>query len=54
MIEKAQIRLEDDRTLVWAEYGATTGSAVLFFHGCNDSRLAGRLLADASERVGCA
>lgn len=52
MIEKAQVTLEDGRTLVWVEYGVPRGPAVLFFHGGNDSRLAGRLLADASDRVG--
>ena len=49
MIEKAQVTLEDGRTLVWVEYGVPRGPAVLFFHGGNDSRLAGRLLADASR-----
>ncbi len=42
--------LPDGRTLAWAEYGVPDGRSVLFFHGGNDSRLAGRLLADAATR----
>jgi pimeloyl-ACP methyl ester carboxylesterase len=45
------LTLADGRTLTWAEYGRADGAAVLFFHGGNDSRLAGRLLADAAERA---
>ncbi len=43
--------LADGRTLAWAEYGVPDGRSVLFFHGGNDSRLAGRLLADAATRA---
>ena len=41
----------DGRLITWAEYGQADGTPVLFFHGGNDSRLAGRLLADAAERA---
>ena len=50
-IEDRILTLPDGRSLTWAEYGQADGTPVLFFHGGNDSRLAGRLLADAAERV---
>jgi pimeloyl-ACP methyl ester carboxylesterase len=50
-IENRGIALSDGRSLTWAEYGQADGTPILFFHGGNDSRLAGRLLADAAERA---
>lgn len=44
--------LTDGRMLTWAEYGRADGSPVLFFHGANDSRLDGRLLAGAATGTG--
>lgn len=52
MIENGRLLLSADREVAWAEYGVPTGPAVLFFHGGSDSRLAGRLLAGASEEIG--
>ena len=49
--ENLTMTLADGRTLAWAEYGVPDGSTVLFFHGGNDSRLAGRLLADAATQA---
>lgn len=49
-IEDRSLGLPDGRSLSWAEYGHVDGIPVFFFHGGNDSRLAGRLLADAAER----
>lgn len=49
--EDRSFGLPDGRSLSWAEYGHADGTPVLFFHGGNDSRLAGRLLADAAERA---
>ena len=50
-IEDRSFSLPDGRSLSWAEYGHGDGISVLFFHGGNDSRFAGRLLADAAERA---
>ena len=52
LLEDGSIVLPDGRSLSWAEYGAPDGIPVLFFHGGNDSRLAGRLQADAAARSG--
>jgi pimeloyl-ACP methyl ester carboxylesterase len=49
--EDLTMTLADGRTLAWAEYGVPEGRCVLFFHGGNDSRLAGRLLDDAAIRA---
>ena len=49
--EDRTMTLADGRTLAWAEYGVPEGRSVLFFHGGNDSRLAGRLLDDAATRA---
>ena len=49
--ENLTMTLADGRTLAWAEYGVPDGRTVLFFHGGNDSRLAGRLLADAATQA---
>ena len=49
--EDLTMSLADGRTLAWAEYGVPEGRSVLFFHGGNDSRLAGRLLDDAATRA---
>lgn len=49
--EDLTMTLADGRTLAWAEYGVPEGRCVLFFHGGNDSRLAGRLLDDAATRA---
>jgi pimeloyl-ACP methyl ester carboxylesterase len=49
--EDLKMTLSDGRTLAWAEYGVPEGGSVLLFHGGNDSRLAGRLLAGAATRA---
>ncbi len=43
------VDLEDGRRLAWTEYGTPGGRPVLFFHGGNDSRLAGRMLDQAAR-----
>ena len=47
-----QVTLADGRTLAYAEYGVPGGRPVFFFHGGNDSRLAGALLDEAAARLG--
>jgi pimeloyl-ACP methyl ester carboxylesterase len=49
--DRAEFQLPDGRRLAWAEYGSGDGKPVLFFHGGNDSRLAGGLIADAARQV---
>ncbi|MDH5423269.1 MAG: alpha/beta fold hydrolase, partial [Acidimicrobiia bacterium] len=49
--EDLKMSLADGRTLAWAEYGVPEGRSVLLFHGGNDSRFAGRLLADAATQA---
>ena len=49
--EDLSMTLADGRTLAWAEYGVPKGRSVLLFHGGNDSRFAGRLLAGAATRA---
>ncbi len=49
--ENRHMELRDGRTLAWAEYGAPNGRVLFFFHGGNDSRLAGRLLAQDATRL---
>jgi pimeloyl-ACP methyl ester carboxylesterase len=46
------VQLNDGRTLGYAEYGARTGPALLYFHGHPGSRLKARFLADAAQRAG--
>ncbi|MGF1596887.1 MAG: alpha/beta fold hydrolase [Acidimicrobiales bacterium] len=42
----------DRRTLCWAEFGPEAGRPVMFFHGGNDSRLAGSLLEAEALAIG--
>ncbi len=51
LLEDGSTTLPDGRSLSWAEYGLAEGTPMLFFHGGNDSRLAGRLLAGAAARA---
>lgn len=44
MTDLARITLPDGRVLAFASFGDLNGVPVMFFHGGNDSRLAGRLL----------
>ncbi len=44
--------LRDGRTLAYAEYGASSGNALFYFHGGADSRLEARFLAKPAERAG--
>lgn len=46
------IQLRDGRTLAYAEYGASSGKALLYFHGGADSRLEARFLADQARQAG--
>jgi len=48
----SHVDLADGRRLAWSEYGEPGGRPVLFFHGGNDSRLAGALIAQAAQRRG--
>lgn len=48
----ASFQLRDGRTLAYAEYGAPSGKALLYFHGGADSRLEARLLAEQAKRAG--
>jgi pimeloyl-ACP methyl ester carboxylesterase len=47
-----QVKLTGGRTLAYADYGDPNGRPVFFFHGGNDSRLAGALLDEAAARLG--
>lgn len=47
-----QITLTGGRTLAYAEYGDSSGRPLFFFHGGNDSRLAGALLDETAARLG--
>ena len=49
--DRVELQLPDGRRLAWAEYGSGDGKPVLFFHGGNDSRLAGGLIAEAARDV---
>lgn len=42
------IRLSDQRTLGYAEYGVAEGRPLLYFHGGNGSRIEGQWFADAA------
>lgn len=44
------VDLDGDRRLAWTEYGHPDGRPVLLFHGGNDSRLVGAMLAEAARR----
>jgi len=46
-----QIKLRDGRLLGYAEYGASQGKAVFFFHGTPSSRLSGRFLDGVAGRL---
>jgi len=46
------IELRDGRTLAYAEYGASAGNVLFYFHGGADSRLESRFLAKPAERAG--
>jgi pimeloyl-ACP methyl ester carboxylesterase len=46
------IELAGGRTLAYADYGDPAGQPVFFFHGGNDSRLAGALLDETAARLG--
>ena len=46
--ERLEMTTVDGQTLCWAEFGLEAGRPVMFFHGGNDSRLAGSLLEAAA------
>lgn len=46
------IELRDGRTLAYAEYGASSGNVLFYFHGDADSRLEARFLAKPAQRAG--
>jgi len=50
--EHAELQLADGRRMAWTEYGRGDGQPILFFHGGNDSRLAGGLIAESARQVG--
>ena len=50
--ERQEMTTVDGRTLCWAEFGLEAGRPVMFFHGGNDSRLAGGLLKAAAIATG--
>jgi pimeloyl-ACP methyl ester carboxylesterase len=50
--ERLEMTTLDGRTLCWAEFGLEAGRPVMFFHGGNDSRLAGGLLEAAAIATG--
>ena len=50
--ERFAMQFAGDRTLCWADYGVDSGLPVMFFHGGNDSRLAGSLLDAAAIQTG--
>ena len=52
MTDPEVVRLPDGRRAHLWQGGATTGPAVLFFHGCPDTRLAARPGDDAARRLG--
>ena len=46
------IRLADGRTLAYCEFGDRDGRPLFFFHGGNDSRLAGLLIDESAAAAG--
>ena len=52
MTDPEVVRLPDGRRAHLWQGGATSGPAVLFFHGCPDTRLAARPGHDAARRLG--
>jgi pimeloyl-ACP methyl ester carboxylesterase len=46
------IKLRDGRTLAYAEYGVSSGTVLLYFHGGAASRLEARFLVKPAERAG--
>jgi len=46
------IELRDGRALAYAEYGVSSGSVLLYFHGGADSRLEAKFLSMPAERAG--
>ena len=50
--ESQTLRLDDGRTLGFAQYGPADGRPVFYFTGGNSSRLEGRWFADAVEQAG--
>jgi pimeloyl-ACP methyl ester carboxylesterase len=50
--QRLEMTTLDGRTLCWAEFGPEAGRPVMFFHGGNDSRLAGGLLESAAVATG--
>jgi len=46
------LQLRDGRILAYADYGASGGEALLYFHGGADSRLEARLLAEQAHHAG--
>jgi pimeloyl-ACP methyl ester carboxylesterase len=46
------ITLADGRSLAYSEFGDKNGRALFFFHGGNDSRLAGQLLDKTASAAG--
>jgi len=46
------VRVDEDRTLAYAEYGRPDGAPVVLFHGTPGSRLLGRLFDDAAAEAG--
>ena len=47
----SEMTTTDGRTLCWAEFGHGAGTPIMFFHGGNDSRLAGKLLDAPAHRT---
>ena len=45
------LQLHDGRSLAYAEYGASSGNVLFYFHGGADSRLEARLLAKAAKQA---
>ena len=45
------IKLKDGRTLGYAEYGASQGKSILFFHGNPSSRLGAAIMDETATRV---
>jgi pimeloyl-ACP methyl ester carboxylesterase len=46
------LQLRDGRTLTYAEYGASSGKVLFYFHGGADSRLEARFLAKPARQAG--
>lgn len=46
------LQLRGGRTLAYAEYGASSGKALFYFHGGADSRLEARFLAKPARQAG--